>query len=113
MDREAQRVLPGTILPLRRLVLMLEGESVPLHEVDGGAFTSEAIAFAVDFAMGDALAAWITAMVNGSAIAKSGAVATTVDNKAQSYRYFRNGVIDAVTVPTADANIGDPARFTI
>jgi hypothetical protein len=106
-------VLPGTMLPLRRLVLMLEGESVLLHEVDGEGLTAGAITFAVDFGMGNALAAWITAMVNGSAIAKSGAVATTVDNKAQSYRYFRNGVIDAVTVPTADANIGDPARFTI
>jgi hypothetical protein len=113
MDRERAEVLPGTISPLRRLVLMLEGESVLVHVVDSEGFTAEAITFAVDFGMGNALAAWITAMVNGSAIAKSGAVATTVDNKAQSYRYFRNAVIDAVTVPTADVNIADPARFTV
>jgi phage-related protein len=58
-------VLPGTLLPLRRLVLILDGESVLLHEVNSGGFTSEAITFAVDFAMGDALAAWITGMVKG------------------------------------------------
>jgi hypothetical protein len=40
-------------------------------------------------------------------------VATTVDNKAQSYRYFRNAVIEAVTVPTADVNVTDPARLTV
>jgi hypothetical protein len=84
MDREGAESAARNDFAAPRLVLMLEGESVPLHEVDGGAFTSEAITFAVDFAMGDALAAWITAMVNESAIAKSGAVATTVDNKAQS-----------------------------
>ena len=72
-----------------------EGESVLLHDVDGEGFTAEAITFAS--ILGGATR-WPpgSAMVNRSAIAKSGAVATAVDDKAQSYRYFRHAVIDPV-----------------
>jgi len=119
-----------------RFLLSLDGQPALLKDFDGGNIKGEVVtmnmgpqqvaqkhistlkfesfSINVGMSMGKPLAEWIKASLDLSHMRKNGyVVSANVDNKAQSYRHFRDALIEEITVPAMDASNKAAAFFTI
>jgi T4-like virus tail tube protein gp19 len=119
-----------------RFLLSLDDQLALLKDFDGGNIKGEVVTInmgprqvaqkqistlkfepfriSIGMSMGKPLAEWIKASLDLSYVRKAGhLVSVNLENKAQSYRHFRDALIEEITVPAMDASNKAAAFFTI
>ena len=128
--------MPEIRQSITRYALILDGQATPLHDVDGGLIRAsvatiregtqpvarkqisgmqyEPFRIRTGLSMSKALMDWIKGAATGTFARKNGSIAVlNIENKVQSYRNFRNALIEEITVPSLDATSSAAAFLTV